>query len=123
MKFFHVQQYCMDLELSEISETEKDKYSVIIYMWNLKNKTNKYNKTETDSQIQGTDQCLPVRRGKAEGQEKGKGLRDTDYYIKINKQQRYIVPHRKIKLLFFNNFKWRIIYKILNEYVILLKQT
>ena len=33
----------MDLEsimLSEISKTEKDKYSVITYMWNLKNKTN-----------------------------------------------------------------------------------
>ena len=45
----------IDLEgimLSEISQTEKDKYSVITYMWNLKNKTNnEYNKTETDSQI------------------------------------------------------------------------
>ena len=33
----------MDLEsimLSVISQTEKDKYSVITYMWNLKNKTN-----------------------------------------------------------------------------------
>ena len=33
----------MDLEhiiLSEISE--KDKYSVITYLWNLKNETNKY---------------------------------------------------------------------------------
>ena len=33
----------MNLEsimLSEISQTEKDKNSVIIYMWNLKNKTN-----------------------------------------------------------------------------------
>ena len=42
----------MDLEsimLSEISQTEKGKYSVIIYMWNLKNKTNVYNKTETKS--------------------------------------------------------------------------
>ena len=32
----------MDLEstiFSEISQTEKNKYSVIIYMWNLKNKT------------------------------------------------------------------------------------
>ena len=36
---------CTDLEsirLSEISETEKDKNYVITYMWNLKNKTNKY---------------------------------------------------------------------------------
>ena len=34
----------MDLEdnmLSEISQTKKDKYPVITYMWNLKNKTSK----------------------------------------------------------------------------------
>ena len=34
----------MDLEgiiLSKISQTEKDKYSVITYMWNLKSKTKK----------------------------------------------------------------------------------
>ena len=40
----------IDLEsimLSEISQTERDKGSVITYMWNLKNKTNVYNKTET----------------------------------------------------------------------------
>ena len=49
---------CMNLEgimLSEIGQTEKDKYIVISYMWNLKNKTNEYNKTETDSQIQRTN--------------------------------------------------------------------
>ena len=41
----------IDLEsimLSEISQTERDKGSVITYMWNLKNKTNVYNETETD---------------------------------------------------------------------------
>ena len=37
---------------SEISQTKKDKYSVIIYMWNLKNKpTTEYNRKETDSQV------------------------------------------------------------------------
>ena len=44
----------MDLKsimLTEISQTEKDKYFVITYLWNLKNKTNVYNSTETDSQI------------------------------------------------------------------------
>ena len=40
---------------SEISQTEKDKNChVFTYMWNLKNKTNKYRKIETDSQIQRT---------------------------------------------------------------------
>ena len=47
----------MDLEiiiLSEVSQTEKDKYHMIsiTYMWNLKNDMNKsIYKTETDSQI------------------------------------------------------------------------
>ena len=44
----------MDLEgimLSEINQTEKNKYYIITYMWNLKNKTSEYNKKETDSQI------------------------------------------------------------------------
>ena len=34
----------MNLEiiiLSEVSQTEKDKNSIITYMWNLKNKTNR----------------------------------------------------------------------------------
>ena len=45
--------YLEDIMLSEISQTEKDKYSVITYMWNLKKrtKTNVYNKTEKDIDI------------------------------------------------------------------------
>ena len=42
----------VDLEnimFSEINHPEKDKYSVITYMWNLKNHMNAYNKTEKDS--------------------------------------------------------------------------
>ena len=44
----------MDLEIiivSEINQTEKDKYHNITYMWNLKNDTNALiYKKETDSQ-------------------------------------------------------------------------
>ena len=45
----------MDLEiiiLSEVSQTEKDKYYMIItYMWNIKNNINEFiHKTETDSE-------------------------------------------------------------------------
>ena len=43
----------MDLEnslLSEVSQTEKDKYHMILHMWDLKNSTNELiYKTETDS--------------------------------------------------------------------------
>ena len=51
----------MDLEdimLSEISQTEKDKYCTFSLICGIENKTKqkiKYNKTETDSQIQRTD--------------------------------------------------------------------
>ena len=60
----------MDLEnimLSEISQTEKDKYHyVITYMWNLKTNTNEsIYKTETDSQTQKTNSGY--QRGRWEG--------------------------------------------------------
>ena len=52
---------------SEISQTEKDKYHDITYLWNLKNDTNEliYN-MEIDSQTQTTNLRLP----------KGMGARD-----------------------------------------------
>ena len=47
----------------------------------LKNKTNKYNKTETDSQIYLIKKWLPVGRKMGEGQETGRGLGGTSYYV------------------------------------------
>ena len=41
---------CIDLEgimLSEMSQTEKDKYCIFTYTWNVKNKMNEYNKTDS----------------------------------------------------------------------------
>ena len=39
------------IKLSEVSQTEKDKYHVIPHMWNLKYATNEHlSETETDSQ-------------------------------------------------------------------------
>ena len=53
----------LDLEiitLSELSQTEKDKYHDITYLWNLKYDTNKHiYSSETDSQIQRTKLWLP----------------------------------------------------------------
>ena len=44
-----------NIMLSEISQTEKDKYCMATYMWNLKFKQmNIYSKTETHSQIRKT---------------------------------------------------------------------
>ena len=58
----------MDLEsiiLSEVSQTEKDKYHDITYMWNLKYDINKLiYKTEIDSQTEKTNLWLP--KGKVE---------------------------------------------------------
>ena len=65
MKLCHLLTTWIVLEgimLTEISQSERDKYSVITYMWNLKHETNQYSKTETDSPVQRTDWWLPVRR-------------------------------------------------------------
>ena len=65
----------MDLEiviLSKVSQTEKDKYHDIAYIWNLKkNGTNELiYKTEIESQMQKTNLWLPV------GEAAGVGGRD-----------------------------------------------
>ena len=48
--------------LSEISQTGKEMYSIIISIWNLKNKTDEYGKTETDSHIQNKPVVTSVER-------------------------------------------------------------
>ena len=59
-----------DLEiiiLSEVSQTEKDKYGMITRVWNLSYDTKEYvNRTETDSQTWGQTSGLPGAR-RAEG--------------------------------------------------------
>lgn len=34
---------------------------------------------------------------------------------KINKQQGYIIQHKEIQQLFYNNFKWSTIYKYIES--------
>ena len=50
MKSHHLQQYDGPKGIipSEISQTKKQIWCDLIYMWNLKNKTNKENKMKTD---------------------------------------------------------------------------
>ena len=48
---------------------------------------NKYNKAETDSQIQRTNYWLPEERGSGEGLNSWRGLRGANYSFKINKSQ------------------------------------
>ena len=75
----------MDLEsimLSEISQTEKDKYSLIsLIMWNLK----KYKLVNvTKSRLTDTENKLGItseERAGVEGQDRGRGLRGKNYYV------------------------------------------
>ena len=68
-----------------MSDGERQILYDIIYMWNLKLKqANEYNKIETDSQIDRTNQWLPVGRGKGEGQDRSKGLTGTSYLRQIS---------------------------------------
>ena len=67
--------------LSEISQTEKDILYHITYMWDIINiqQNSEYNKTEADTALENkVSLCLLVGRGKEEGQNKGKGVRDTN---------------------------------------------
>ena len=67
----------MDLEiiiLSEVSQTEKDKYHDVTYMQNLKKKNDTNEliyKTEIDSQTQKTNLRLPNRDGGGGGDKLG----------------------------------------------------
>ena len=62
----------MDLEgimLSEISQTEKDKYCIISHMWNLKKvqQTSEYNPQKADSPKWRTNKWFLMGRGKGGG--------------------------------------------------------
>ena len=74
----------MDLKgimLSEGSQTEKDKYYMISLIYEIQ-KIKLVNITKKkDSQTQRTNQWLPVGREKREGQYRGRGLRDKNYYV------------------------------------------
>lgn len=64
--------------LNEISCTEKDKYFyAIIYMWNIKSKTNKTNRlTDTEHKL-----WLPAGKGKGKGHDRDSELGGTNYYV------------------------------------------
>ena len=63
------------IKLSEVSQTEKDKYHVIPHMWNLKYAANEHlSETETDSQTQRTDSCLQKGRGSGGGKDQKFGV-------------------------------------------------
>ena len=79
-------QDVQDLEiiiLSEISQTDKDKY-MISHMWILKNDTNELNyETATNSQTQKTNLWLPKGKGVGGGKNQEVGINiNTLLYIK-----------------------------------------
>ena len=61
---------------SEISQ-KKCKYCMLLHAESKKNKTTK----QKETQMQRTNQCLPVGREEEEGQDKGRGLRGTNYHV------------------------------------------
>ena len=89
----------MDLEiiiLSEVNQTEKDKYNISFICRNLKNSIDELiYETEIDSQTQKTNLRLPREMGE------GDKLEIWDWHIhttmyKIGKQQGYTVQHREL---------------------------
>ena len=69
-----------NIMLSELSHAEKDKYSVITYMWNLKNKKMNITKQKQTCRYREEINGLPLEREKGEGQYSCWGLRSTSYY-------------------------------------------
>ena len=74
----------MDLEgiiLSEISQTEKDKYCVISHMWNLKKYNKLVNKTKKKQTHIHREQTRGYQCGDAScgGQHGGSAVRGTNY--------------------------------------------
>ena len=75
----------MDLEiiiLSEVSQTEKDKYHDITYIWNLKQGT-KEHRHETERFTDAKNRPVEGDRGRGEreGWTGSLGLADANYYI------------------------------------------
>ena len=68
--------------LSEICETEKDKYSVITYTWNLKSNTKMYiAKQKQTHRYRKQTRGYQWGEGRVEGQVWDMGLKDTNCYI------------------------------------------
>ena len=82
-------------------------------MWDLKDKTNKCIK-QSRNRLTEVENNLVVTSREREREEGHIGVRDKEMQIAtytINKEQGHIVQHREIQPLFFNNYKWYIIYK------------
>ena len=81
----------------------------ITYMWNLKNTTSEYNKKEADSQIQRTNQWLPVEReGRGNTEVEEWEVQTTGY--KIGSRMYYTTWG--IQPIFCNNCKQKVTFKI-----------
>ena len=72
--------------------------------------TSEYNKKEAASQIQRTNQWLPIGKGKSV-EARGRGLRGTHNYVR-NKQQGYIIQHRGYSQYFIITINRKKIHKI-----------
>ena len=73
----------MDLEsimLSKVSQTEKAKYPVITYMWNIKIKQMYITKQKQTHRYRKQTSGYQQGEGREEGQDRGMGLR-TNYYV------------------------------------------
>ena len=63
------------------NKSDRDRQILYItFVWNLNIKTSEYNKKETDL-LERTNQWLPVGEERGEGQDRSRGLRDTNYYV------------------------------------------
>ena len=101
--------------LSEISQTEKDKYCMIPHMLNRKNTTNYWVKQKRN-RLRYREQTSGYQWG--EGHE-GRGLRGANYYVP-NELQGYIIQHREYSQHFIITINELQPLKIVNYYMVYL---
>ena len=65
---------------------------------------------QKDSQIKGTNQCLPGEKGSGGTRQRWR-LRGTNYYVRNKWATKIHCTVQGIETVFYNNFKWSIIYK------------
>ena len=71
----------VNIVLSEISQTEKDKHYHVTYTWDLKKQYKWMYMQNRNRLTDRITQSLWKRRGKGEGQIRGMGWRDTNYCV------------------------------------------
>ena len=72
--YLYIRQIDRQIDMFKVRESQM--MYVVTYMHDLKNQISEYHKNVIDSQVQRTNQWLPVKRGYKGGPRKGQGIQE-----------------------------------------------